>query len=114
MGRSAGVWHAISSESMRLIGDKAYDCDGLDRQMQEQYGIEVIAPHRGDRKEPTQDGRLLRRCRRRRTIERLFAWLQIYRRLATRWEYHVGIFETGSSNFRFYRSFSHPRKSRAS
>jgi len=31
----------------------------------------------------------LRRYRRRWTIERLFAWLQIYRRLATRWEYHV-------------------------
>lgn len=73
----------------RLIGDKAYDSDGLDQQMQEQYGIEVIAPHRGTRKEPTQDGRPLRRYRRRWTIERLFAWLQVYRRLATRWEYHI-------------------------
>jgi transposase len=73
----------------RLIGDKAYDSDGLDRQMQKQYGIEVIAPHRGNRKEPTQDGRSLRRYRRRWTIERLFAWLQVYRRLATRWEYHI-------------------------
>ena len=73
----------------RLIGDKAYDSYGLDRQMQAQYGIEVIAPHRGNRKEPTQDGRPLRRYRRRWTIERLFAWLQVYRRLATRWEYHI-------------------------
>ena len=73
----------------RLIGDKAYDSDGLDRRMREQYGIEVIAPHRSDRKEPTQDGRPLRRHRRRWTIERLFAWLQIYRRLATRWKYHI-------------------------
>jgi transposase len=73
----------------RLIGDKAYDSDGLDRQMQERYGIEVIAPHRGNRKEPTQDGRSLRRYRRRWTVERLFAWLQVYRRLATRWEYHI-------------------------
>ena len=46
-----------------------------------------MALHRGDRKEPTQDGRPLRRNRRRGTSERLFAWLQIYRRLATRWEY---------------------------
>ena len=30
-----------------------------------------------------------RRYRRRWTIEGLFAWLQIYRRLATRWEYHI-------------------------
>jgi transposase len=57
--------------------------------MQEQYGIEVIAPHRSDRKVPTQDGRPLRRYRRRWTIERLFAWLQIYRRLTNRWEYHI-------------------------
>jgi transposase len=74
---------------VRLIGDKAYDSDGLDRQMREQYGIEVIAPHRSDRLEPTQDGRPLRRYRRRWTIERLFAWLQIYRRLTNRWEYHI-------------------------
>jgi transposase len=73
----------------RLIGDKAYDSDGLDRQMREQYGIEVIAPHRSDRLQPTQDGRPLRRYRRRWTIERLFAWLQVYRRLANRWEYHI-------------------------
>ena len=45
----------------RLIGEKAYDSDGLDRQMQEQYGMERIAPHRSDRKEPTQDARPLRR-----------------------------------------------------
>ena len=73
----------------RRIGDKAYDSDGLDRQMREQYGIEVIAPHRSARKEPTQDGRPLRRYRRRWTIERLLAWLQVYRRLANRWEYHI-------------------------
>jgi hypothetical protein len=48
----------------RLIGDKAYDSDGLDQQMQKPYGIERIAAHRGNRKEPTQDGRPLRRYRR--------------------------------------------------
>ena len=73
----------------RLIGDKAYDSDPLDHQMREQYGIEVIAPHRGKRTEPTQDGRPLRRYRRRWTVERLFAWLQNYRRLSNRWEYHI-------------------------
>jgi transposase len=73
----------------RLIGDKAYDSDPLDRQMQKQYEIEMIAPHRSDRKNPTQDGRPLRRYRRRWTIERLFAWLQVFRRLVTRYEYHV-------------------------
>lgn len=73
----------------RLIGDKAYDSDSLDRNMQEQYGIEMIAPHRCDRAHPTQDGRPLRRYRRRWTVERLLAWLQWFRRLVTRWEYHV-------------------------
>ena len=73
----------------RLIGDKAYDSDKLDRHMDEEYGIEMIAPHRSNRKEPTQDGRPLRRYRRRWTVERLFAWLQVFRRLVTRYEYHI-------------------------
>ena len=73
----------------RLIGDKAYDSDKLDDQMQKQYGVEVIAPHRSNRVHPTQDGRPLRRYRRRWTVERLFAWLQVFRRLVTRYEYHV-------------------------
>lgn len=30
----------------RLIGDKAYDRDRLDRNLAERYGIEMIAPHR--------------------------------------------------------------------
>jgi len=60
----------------RLIGDKAYDSDGLDQRLQQDWNIEMIAPHRGGRKRPkTQDGRQLRRYRRRWKIERLFAWL---------------------------------------
>ena len=73
----------------RLIGDKAYDSDTLDDQMQKQYGIEMIAPHRSNRVHPTQDGRPLRRYRRRWTVERLFAWLQVFRRLVTRYEHHI-------------------------
>ncbi|MGA8441081.1 MAG: IS5 family transposase [Candidatus Sulfotelmatobacter sp.] len=73
----------------RLIGDKAYDSDRLDRDLAERYGIEMIAPHRGERREPTQDGRPLRRYRRRWRVERLFAWLHYFRRLVIRWEYHV-------------------------
>jgi transposase len=73
----------------RLIGDKAYDSDRLDRDLAEHYGIEMIAPHRGRRREPTQDGRPLRRYRKRWRVERLFAWLHHFRRLVIRWEYHV-------------------------
>ena len=73
----------------RLIGDKAYDSDRLDRDLAERYGIEMIAPHRGRAPEPAQDGRPLRRYRRRWRVERLFAWLHHFRRLVIRWEYHV-------------------------
>jgi len=73
----------------RLIGDKAYDSDPLDEELAT-AGIEMIAPHRGNRKKPaTQDGRQLRRYRRRYKVERLFAWLQNFRRLVVRYEYHL-------------------------
>ncbi len=47
----------------------------------------MSAPHRSNRKNHTQDGRSLRRYRRRWKIERLFAWLQNFRRLTVRWEH---------------------------
>ena len=49
----------------------------------------MIAPHRCNRTNLTQDGRPLRRYRHRWKIERLFAWLQNYRRLVTRYEYYL-------------------------
>lgn len=73
----------------RLIGDKAYDSDPLDAGLAEQ-GVELIAPHRANRKKAaTQDGRKLRRYKRRWKVERLNAWLQNFRRVATRFDYHV-------------------------
>jgi transposase len=72
----------------RLIGDNAYDSDRLDEELAE-TGVEMIAPHRSNRKNRTQDGRLLRRYRRRWKIERLFAGLQNFRRLIVRWEYSL-------------------------
>jgi transposase len=73
----------------RLIGDRGYDSDPLDERLRQQYGVELIAPHRDKRsRPPTQDGRSLRRYRRRWRIERLWAWLKRYRRLSLRWEYH--------------------------
>jgi transposase len=70
----------------RLIGDKAYDSDPLDEKLAEN-GVELIAPHRSNRrKEKTQDGRKLRRYRRRWKVERLFAWLQNYRRILVRFD----------------------------
>ena len=73
----------------RLIGDRAYDADGLDGALA-LLGIEMIAPHRRGRVRPkTQDGRPLRRYRRRWKIERLFAWLGNFRRLVVRYERHA-------------------------
>jgi transposase len=77
----------LKEKPQRLIGDKAYDSDPLDEALLEQ-GIEMIAPHRRNRKKKkTQDGRKLRRYKRRWKIERLFAWLQNFRRLVVRYEY---------------------------
>ena len=74
----------------KLVGDKAYDSDGLDKQLLENRGIEMIAPHRRGRKKPkTQDGRKLRPYRRRWKVERLFAWLHNFRRIVVRYEYHA-------------------------
>ena len=75
----------------RLIGDKAYDSDPLDQHLAEDYGIEMIAPNREKRRK-SQDGRPLRRYQRRWAVERLFAWLQWFRRLVTRYEFHADNF----------------------
>lgn len=74
----------------RLIGDKAYDSDPLDARLKEERGIALIAPHKVNRVRPsTQDGRVLRRYRRRWKIERFNAWLQNFRRVTIRWEYKL-------------------------
>lgn len=66
----------------RLIGDGAYDSDGLDAELAA-VGVEMIAPNRRNRRK-TQDGRPLRRYKRRWKVERTIAWLQSFRRIRTR------------------------------
>ena len=69
-----------------MIADRGYDSDPL-RSWLARRGIELIAPHRRNRKKPpTQDGRKLRRFRRRWKVERTFSWLANFRRLVVRWE----------------------------
>lgn len=77
----------------RLIGDKAYDSDPLDEALAE-LGIEMISPHRRNRKieNKTQDGRVLRRYRKRWHVERTIAWLGNHRRLLIRWEKYACVF----------------------
>jgi transposase len=74
------------SKPVRLIADKAYDSDFL-RTVLSWRRIELICPHRSNRKRPKrQDGRKLRRYRRRWTIERTIAWYGAFHRLVVRYE----------------------------
>jgi len=73
------------NEPSRTIGDKACDSDELDARLAAR-GIEMIAPHRAGRREPTQDGRPLRRYKRRWTVERSISRLKNLRRLCIRRE----------------------------
>ena len=77
----------------RVIYDKACDSDPLRKRLAKR-GIELICPHRRNRvKPPLQDGRKLRRYRRRWKVERTFAWLGNFRRLLVRWEVHITMYQ---------------------
>ena len=76
-------FYMLEAKPQHLIGDRAYDGDGLDHDLK-QDGVSLIAPHRSMRKLKTQDGRHLRRHQRRWLAERFFAWLQWKRRLPIR------------------------------
>lgn len=69
-----------------VLADRAYDSDPL-REALADDGFALVARHRRNRTKPaTADGRTLRRLRRRWVVERTFAWLKSYRRVATRYE----------------------------
>lgn len=81
----------------RLIADRAYDSDEHRKRLAER-GVELICPHRKNRRRPrTQDGRPLRRYKRRWKIERTIAWFGNFRRLVVRWDHSITI----------YRAFFH-------
>jgi len=69
----------------RLIADRGYDSRKLFDRMKRK-GIDFIAPHLSTRKNRYQDGRKLRRYRRRWIVERTFAWLFNFRRLVSRYD----------------------------
>jgi hypothetical protein len=76
----------VEERPSKLVGDRDYDSDPLDEELLGE-GIEMIAPHRSNtKKAKTQDGRKLRRYKRRWKVERLFAWLGNFRRLVVRYE----------------------------
>ncbi len=75
-----------------MIYDKAADSDPL-RDRLAKRGIDLICPHRANRKKPKrQDGRKLRRYRRRWKIERSIAWIANFRRLVVRYERQIMMF----------------------
>ena len=66
-------FYMIEAKPETLIGDRAYDSDPLDDDLRKD-GIEMVAPHRSNRRKcATQDGRRLRRYARRWLVERFFA-----------------------------------------
>ena len=76
----------------KLIYDKAADSDPL-RQRLANRGIDLICPHRCNRVRPaTQDGRKLRRYRRRWIIERTISWLHGFKRIVVRNEFYSKLF----------------------
>jgi len=76
----------LRDKVQRLILDRGYDSDPLRFRLQER-GIDMICPHRRNRKKAkTQDGRKLRRYKRRWKVERTFAWFGRCRRLARDFE----------------------------
>ena len=77
----------------RLIADRAYDSDPLREKLKKRQ-IDLICPHRKNRKKPkVQDGRKLRRYRRRWIVERTFSWIGNYRRLLVRHENLLSVYK---------------------
>lgn len=71
----------------RVIADRGYDSDPL-RQRLQKRGIELIAPYRkNNQSRRYEDGRKLRRYKRRWIVERTNAWLGQFRRLLVRHEH---------------------------
>lgn len=78
-----------TEDPQRLIRDKACDSDGITQNLDSNHQIEMILPHRSNRKNRTQDGRPICRYKRRWKVERLFARLHNFRRLVVRYEYYA-------------------------
>jgi transposase len=72
-----------------IVADKAYDWDYL-RDAFDERGTKLLAPHRANRGKPPRDQEHIgRHYKQRWRVERFFAWLAAWRRLATRWERNI-------------------------
>ncbi len=75
----------------RLIADRGYDSRELWARLGRR-GIDLIVPHLRSRRHRFQDGRKLRRYRRRWIIERTISWLLSFRRLTVRYEHRLELY----------------------
>lgn len=76
-----------------VIADKAYASDAL-RTPLRRRGVVLIAPHRSNRyRTALQDGRVLRRYKKRWIVERSIAWLGNFRRLVVRYDRLLTIYQ---------------------
>lgn len=75
-----------------LLADRAYDSDSL-REYFAGRGWILVSPHRRGRRRISNDGRRMRRYRRRWIIERTIGWLHHFRRIVTRWEFYADLFQ---------------------
>src|SRR5712691_2349089 len=79
-------------EPVRVIADKADDSDPLRKRLRRR-GIALICPHKKNSVRPaTQDGRALRRYKRRWIVERTNAWLGNFCRLVVRYDRSLTIY----------------------
>jgi transposase len=76
----------------RLIADRGYDSRPLWARLR-QRGIDLIVPHRRNCRHRWQDGRKLRRYRRRWIIERTIGWLLGFKRLVVRCERRLDVYQ---------------------
>lgn len=76
----------------RVIADRGYDSDPL-RKRWRQRGIDLIVPYRNNNQDRKyEDGRKLRRYKRRWKIERTNAWLGQFRRVLIRHEHMLVVY----------------------
>ena len=85
-------------EAKRVIADRGYDSDPLRRRLRRR-GIELIVPYRENNQHRRyEDGRKLRRYKRRWIVERTNAWLGQFRRPLVRHEYLLCTYPLSSTS----------------
>jgi transposase len=76
----------VKGRPQRLIADRGYDSNGLRRELKRRRIQPIIPALRNHPNATDQDGRCLRRYRRRWIVERTIGWLGNFRRLTVRYD----------------------------